>query len=68
MVIRSFGRVNDFGLVSSHVSGVVRYRLVVDGRFGVRGELGAIVLLVILLIRDKYQQIVDYLINIVREM
>ena len=67
MVIRNFGRVNDFGLGSSHVSGVVWYRLVVDGRFGGHGELGEIVLLVILLIRDKSQHIVDYLIHIVRE-
>ena len=66
MVIRNFGRVNGFGLGSSHVSGVVWYRLVIDGRFGGRGELGSIVLLVILLILDKVQQIVDSLIHIVR--
>ena len=53
LVTRNFGCVNGFGLGSSHVSGVVWYRLVLDGRLGGRGELGAIVLLVILLIRDK---------------
>ena len=68
MVIRNFGCVNGFVLGSIHVSHVVWYRLVVDSRLGGCGELGAIVLLVIHLIRDKEaQQIVDYLLHIVRE-
>ena len=67
LVIRNFGCVNGFGLGSSHVSGVVWYRLVVDGMLDGCGKLGAIVLLVILLIRDKAQQIVDSLLHIVRE-
>ena len=67
MVIRNFGCVNGFGFGLSHVSGVIWYRLVVDGMLGGCGELGVIVLLVILLIRDKAQQILDSLLLIVRE-
>ena len=34
LVIRNFGCVNGFGFGLSHVSGVIWYRLVVDGMLG----------------------------------
>ena len=57
---------NGFCLGLRHVSGVIWYRLAVDVMIGGSGELGAIVLLVILLIREKAQQVVDSLLRIVR--
>ena len=67
LVIRNFGCGHGFGLGLSHISGVICYRLVVDGMPCGCGGLGAIVLLVILLICDKAQHILDSLIHIVRE-
>ena len=52
-VIFSFGLVNVFVLRSNHISGVVRNCLIVDGRIGERGKLGAIALLVIILAHDE---------------
>ena len=43
-------RVNGFGLVSYYIFGVVRDCLIVDGRLGGLGDLGAIVPLVVVLV------------------
>ena len=55
LVIRNFCRVNGFGLGSSHVSGVVWDRIVVDDGLSECGGLGEIVLLITLLVHDEAQ-------------
>ena len=54
-------------LGSNHICGVVCNILVVKGRLGGRGELGAIAHLVVAIVRDEAYTVVDSLLRILRD-
>ena len=58
---------NGFSLGLYHIRGIVRDRLIVDGRLGGRGEIESIEMLVVVLVQDDAHQIVNPLLHIVQE-
>ena len=67
MVIRNFGRMDGVCLGLNHIHGVVRNILVINGRLGHCGKLGAIAHIVVVLVHDNAHQVVDSLLHIVQE-
>ena len=67
LVICNFGRMEGLCLGSNHIFGVVWNILVVNGRLGARGKLGAIAHLVVVLVHEEAHQVVYFLLHILQE-